>query len=135
MPNHGFLFQDGGLATIDVIGLHKKVEFDKRSDLTFVMGEGRDHNLPPGLETALEKMKRNERAHITLSPKYTFGKEGCPQLGIGPNEQSHLTYEASSFYSPCNFSLKLSTLGIHGGIVVKICITYTIYVRPVSHDE
>jgi len=84
---------DGGLATIDVIGLHKKVEFDKRSDLTFVMGEGRDHNLPPGLETALEKMKRNERAHITLSPKYTFGKEGCPQLGVGPNEPSHLTYE------------------------------------------
>ena len=98
MPNHGILFQDGGLATIDVIGLHKKVEFDKRSDLTFVMGEGRDHNLPPGLETALEKMKRNERAHITLSPKYTFGKEGCPQLGVGPNEPSHLTYEARSFF-------------------------------------
>lgn len=84
---------DGGLATVDIIGYHNKREFDNRSDLTFVMGEGRDHNLPSGLETALEKMKRNEKAHITLNPKYNFGKLGCPTFGIQPNDQFSLTYE------------------------------------------
>jgi len=84
---------DGGLATVDIIGYHNKREFDKRSDLTFVMGEGRDHNLPSGLETALEKMKRNEKAHITLNTKYNFGKLGCPAFGIKPNDQFSLTYE------------------------------------------
>ena len=90
--------QDGGLATVDIIGYHNKREFDKRSDLTFVMGEGRDHNLPSGLETALEKMKRNEKAHITLNPKYNFGKLGCPAFGIQPNDQFSLTYEVSGTY-------------------------------------
>ena len=90
--------QDGGLATVDIIGYHNKREFDKRSDLTFVMGEGRDHNLPSGLETALEKMKRNEKAHITLNTKYNFGKLGCPAFGIQPNDQFSLTYEVSGKY-------------------------------------
>ena len=81
------------MATIDVVGVHNKKEFDNRTDLTFVLGEGQDHNLPPGLETALEKMKRNELAHITIGPKYNFGKQGCPDKFIPPNDSSPLTYE------------------------------------------
>jgi len=93
-PGEGFDHpNDGGLATIDVVGVHNKKEFDNRTDLTFVLGEGPDHDLPPGLETALEKMKRNELAHITIGPKYNFGKLGCPDKLIPPNDSSPLTYE------------------------------------------
>jgi len=75
---------DGGLVTIDLIGTENigKTVFDQRDDVTFVLGEGADLNIPMGLELALEKIKNHEKAHITLSCAYGFGRAGCPQFGI-----------------------------------------------------
>lgn len=42
--------------------------FDERS-LIFPLGEGSEHNIPEGLETALEKFKKGEKSVIKLSPK------------------------------------------------------------------
>lgn len=100
-PGEGFDHpNDGGLVTIDVVGtdsLTKRV-FDQREDLTFVLGEGIDHNIPRGLELALEKAKKFERAHITLSSPYAFGTAGCEQFGIpssasGGSTGRSLTYD------------------------------------------
>ena len=46
--------------------------FDTRC-LEFEIGEGPDHNLPRGVELALEKMKKGEEAEITIKPEYGFG--------------------------------------------------------------
>jgi len=75
---------DGGLVTIDLVGMEQngKTKFDQRENLTFVLGEGADLNIPMGLELALEKIKKNEKAHITLSSNYGFGRAGCAQFGI-----------------------------------------------------
>lgn len=42
--------------------------FDER-ELIFPLGEGSEHNIPEGLETALEKFKKGEKSVIKLSPK------------------------------------------------------------------
>merc|ERR1719300_1050911 len=74
-----------------------KTIFDQREDVTFVLGEGADMNIPMGLELALEKIKKNEKAHVTLSSAYGFGRSGCPQFGIpgamDGSVGSRLTYE------------------------------------------
>lgn len=92
---------DGGLVTIDLMGTEQngKTVFDQRNDLTFVLGEGADLNIPIGVELALEKIKMKEKAHITLSSSYGFGRVGCTQFGIpGTTEGitgSKLTYEVN----------------------------------------
>ncbi|XP_023330039.1 peptidyl-prolyl cis-trans isomerase FKBP4 [Eurytemora carolleeae] len=64
---------DGALVDIMVTGqtVSGKV-FDTRC-LEFEIGEGPDHNLPRGVELALEKMKKGEEAEITIKPEYGFG--------------------------------------------------------------
>ena len=47
-----------------------KTKFDQRENLTFVLGEGADLNIPMGLELALEKIKKNEKVY-----KYRFIKK------------------------------------------------------------
>jgi len=90
---------DGGLVTIDLIGKDQngKAVFDQREDITFVLGEGADLNIPIGIELALEKIKMKEKAHVTLSSSYGFGRAGCPQFGIPGTVEggtgNKLTYE------------------------------------------
>lgn len=54
---------DGGLVTIDLVGMEQngKTIFDQREDVTFVLGEGADLNIPMGLELALEKNKKERK--------------------------------------------------------------------------
>ena len=54
--------------TIDIIGMEQngKTIFDQREDVTFVLGEGADMNIPMGLELALEKIKKNEKVQIFI---------------------------------------------------------------------
>ena len=61
-----FILKDGGLVTIDLMGTEQngKTVFDQRNDLTFVLGEGADLNIPIGVELALEKIKMKEKVYI-----------------------------------------------------------------------
>ena len=43
-----------------------KTIFDQREDLSFVLGEGGDLNIPIGIELALEKIKKNEKVRIYI---------------------------------------------------------------------
>ena len=61
--------------TIDIVGMEQngKTIFDQREDVTFVLGEGADMNIPMGLELALEKIKKNEKVQILIRIKIYFG--------------------------------------------------------------
>lgn len=90
---------DEGLATIDLIGKDQngKAVFDQREDITFVLGEGADLNIPIGIELALEKIKMKEMVHLTLLSSYGFGRAGWPLFGIPGTVEggtgNKLTYE------------------------------------------
>ena len=52
--------------TIGIMGMEQngKNIFDQRDELTFVLGEGGEVNIPIGVEFALEKLKKNEKVSI-----------------------------------------------------------------------
>ncbi|KAI5109244.1 peptidyl-prolyl cis-trans isomerase FKBP5 isoform X1, partial [Silurus meridionalis] len=66
--------------------------FDIR-DTTFVVGESEDMGVPLGVDRAMEKMQKGECCLLYLKPKYGYGKEGKPELNIGPNAE--LLYEVA----------------------------------------
>ncbi|ELW69499.1 Peptidyl-prolyl cis-trans isomerase FKBP5 [Tupaia chinensis] len=66
--------------------------FDCR-DVVFVVGEGEDHDIPIGIDKALEKMQREEQCILCLGPRYGFGEAGKPKFGIEPNAE--LLYEVT----------------------------------------
>ncbi|KAL0622605.1 Peptidyl-prolyl cis-trans isomerase FKBP5 [Plecturocebus cupreus] len=66
--------------------------FDCR-DVAFTVGEGEDHDIPIGIDKALEKMQREEQCILHLGPRYGFGEAGKPKFGIEPNAE--LIYEVT----------------------------------------
>jgi len=42
-------------------------------------------NVPAGIEIALEKMKKKEKAELTLASKYAFGQRGWPERNVPPD--------------------------------------------------
>lgn len=81
---------DGSQVEIEIKGSTNGKVFDERK-VNFEVGEGLDIGIPRGIEFALEKMKKNEVAQITLKPEYGFGKNGNVDKGVAPN--STLVYE------------------------------------------
>ena len=69
--------------------------FDER-DLALNLGEGAEHGVPRGVELAVEKMKKGERARVTVAPSYAFGVEGDASRQIPPN--ATLDYEIQLKY-------------------------------------
>lgn len=51
-----------------VEGKHEGRVFDDR-DLKFEIGDGENHNLPPGVEKALQAMEQGEESLFTIKPK------------------------------------------------------------------
>ncbi|XP_066559159.1 peptidyl-prolyl cis-trans isomerase FKBP5 isoform X2 [Amia ocellicauda] len=66
--------------------------FDSR-DVRFVVGEAEEKGVPLGVDRAMEKMQKGECCLLYLKPKYGFGKEGRPELNIGPHAE--LEYEVT----------------------------------------
>ncbi|XP_069489545.1 peptidyl-prolyl cis-trans isomerase FKBP5 isoform X2 [Ambystoma mexicanum] len=103
------LFEDGGIirrikqkgegysnpnegATVDIhVEGHCGARVFDRRDVTFVVGEGEDHNIPIGIDKALEKMQKGERCALYLAPRYGFGVAGKPLFNIDPDAE--LCYE------------------------------------------
>ncbi|XP_032720207.1 peptidyl-prolyl cis-trans isomerase FKBP5 isoform X2 [Lontra canadensis] len=105
------LFEDGGIirrikrkgegysnpnegATVEI---HLEGRYDGRTfdcrDVVFIVGEGEDHDIPIGIDKALEKMQREEQCILYLGPRYGFGEAGKPKFGIEPNAE--LMYEVT----------------------------------------
>lgn len=77
--------QDGDTVTVSFEGkLETGVVFDTRT-VTFVVGEGEDHDVFDGLERAVKHMNLEEKALVTFQPKYAFGEVGCDRMGVPAN--------------------------------------------------
>ncbi|XP_014671191.1 PREDICTED: peptidyl-prolyl cis-trans isomerase FKBP4-like isoform X2 [Priapulus caudatus] len=72
---------DEATVGVHVIGRHDGRAFDDR-DLTFVLGEGEEVDVPAGVERALKKFKLHERSLLTLKPEYAFGRSGHERFGV-----------------------------------------------------
>ncbi|KAJ1139004.1 hypothetical protein NDU88_005382 [Pleurodeles waltl] len=83
---------EGATVNIHVEGRCDGRVFDCR-DVTFVVGEGEDHNIPIGIDKALEKMQKGEHCVLYLSPRYGFGGSGKPLFNINPSAE--LCYEVT----------------------------------------
>ncbi|KPP58315.1 hypothetical protein Z043_123871, partial [Scleropages formosus] len=93
VKGQGFRYPNvGATVSVHLQGSCDGKIFDSR-DVSFVVGEGDDVNVPLGVDRAMEKMQEGECCLLYLKPKYGFGKEGCPNLNIGPNAE--LMYEVT----------------------------------------
>ena len=54
--------------TVHVVGRVNGTVFDER-EVKFPLGEGTEHNIPEGLERAIERFKKGEKSSIKLAPK------------------------------------------------------------------
>ncbi|XP_037698833.1 peptidyl-prolyl cis-trans isomerase FKBP5 isoform X2 [Choloepus didactylus] len=81
---------EGATVEIHLEGRCGERMFDCR-DVVFIVGEGEDHDIPIGIDKALEKMQREEQCVLYLGPRYGFGESGKPKFGIEPNAE--LIYE------------------------------------------
>ncbi|XP_022105705.1 peptidyl-prolyl cis-trans isomerase FKBP4-like [Acanthaster planci] len=70
--------------TVHIVGKHGDTVFDER-DVSFVIGEGSEHNLPKGLEKGIQEMLNEETAQFTIKPKYGFGSKGCAEWNVPPD--------------------------------------------------
>lgn len=83
---------EGATVEIHLEGCCGGRRFDCR-DVVFTVGEGEDHDIPIGIDKALEKMQREEHCILYLGPRYGFGEAGKPKFGIEPNAE--LIYEVT----------------------------------------
>ncbi|KAF6113783.1 FKBP prolyl isomerase 5 [Phyllostomus discolor] len=83
---------EGATVEIHLEGRCGERTFDCR-DVAFIVGEGEDHDVPIGTDTALEKMQRGEHCILFLGSRYGFGEAGKPTFGIEPNAE--LMYEVT----------------------------------------
>jgi len=83
---------DGARVLCDIKGTSDGQVFDERS-AEFELGEGRDIDLPRGLEIAVEKMKGGEVAELSIRSEYGFGKGGWLEKGV--KAHSDLKYEVT----------------------------------------
>ena len=77
------------------------MEFDNR-DVSFVIGECSEVNLVDGVEQAIKKMKKGEKALVTVKPKYAYGAEGCSQHNIPPHAELEFEIELKKFEKVSN---------------------------------
>jgi len=83
---------DGARLVCDIKGMCKGSVFDERS-VEFELGEGRDIDLPRGLELGLEKMKCEETAQLSIRSDFGFGKAGLAARSVEPH--ADLKYEVT----------------------------------------
>lgn len=85
-----------GTVKVDLEGRLGGRVFDDRS-LEFVVGEGSEHNVIKGVETAVQKMKKGEKSLLRISPKYAFKAEGHEEFGVPPNATVEYVVTLKSF--------------------------------------
>uniref|UniRef100_A0A8C4V6G1 peptidylprolyl isomerase n=1 Tax=Falco tinnunculus TaxID=100819 RepID=A0A8C4V6G1_FALTI len=83
---------EGATVEIHLEGFCGGTRFDCK-DVKFIVGEGEDHDIPIGIDKALEKMQRGEHCILYLGPRYGFGEAGKPKYGIQANAE--LVYEVT----------------------------------------
>lgn len=97
VPGEGYQTpNEGAKVDVKVIGRVNGTEFDNR-EVTFPIGEGTEHQIPEGLERALERFKTKEKSIIKLQPKYGFGSAGLPEKNVPPGAELEYEVELTNF--------------------------------------
>ncbi|CAL8081742.1 unnamed protein product [Orchesella dallaii] len=87
---------EGSSLTVSLIGEYQGSKFDERT-VSFVLGEGGEHNIPYGVEKALFKFSEGEISRLTLGPKYAFGSKGSAEFNIPPDSTVQYIVELKTF--------------------------------------
>ncbi|XP_043196516.1 peptidyl-prolyl cis-trans isomerase FKBP4-like [Amphibalanus amphitrite] len=87
---------DGATVEVSLSGSLDGRVFDER-EVTFVLGEGSEHGICPGVEEALEKFKTGERSRLTLTAPYAFGDDGHTEYGVLPGATVQYEVKLKSF--------------------------------------
>ncbi|CAH1785551.1 unnamed protein product [Owenia fusiformis] len=80
----------GAQVKVKIIGYYNDQAFDTR-ELSFILGEGSQHNIPWGVDLAISSMKVDERCRVVIKPEYGFREAGNPEFKIPANAE--LDYE------------------------------------------
>jgi len=81
----------GSTCEVSIIGKYNDRIFENR-DVTFILGEGCDENIIEGVEIAIKKMKKKEKAELYIKPQYAFGNNGRKEFEI-PDDYEEVVYE------------------------------------------
>ncbi|KAK8737213.1 hypothetical protein OTU49_004388 [Cherax quadricarinatus] len=87
---------EGAVVDVHIIGRVNGTVFDDR-ELKFPLGEGMEHHIPEGLESALGHFKKGEKSTISLSPTYAYGSSGNVAIGVPPGATIEYDVEMRSF--------------------------------------
>ncbi|XP_054264427.1 FK506-binding protein 59 isoform X2 [Macrosteles quadrilineatus] len=87
---------DGSMVDIHLVCECQGKVVEER-DVVFNLGEGSEHNVPSGVEKALEKFKLKEKSQLEIKSKYAWGKNGKPELQIPPNSDLIYTVTLNNF--------------------------------------
>lgn len=97
VPGEGYQTpNESAVVDVHITGRVNGTVFDDR-DVKFPLGEGIEHNIPEGLESALEKFKKGEKSTISLSSNYAFGSAGNAAIGVPPGASLVYEVEMRSF--------------------------------------
>lgn len=83
---------DGATVDVHITGVCSGGVFEDR-DVSFPIGEGCEHGVIPGIETALLKFKKNEKSKLKIASKHAYGLQGDTEKAVPPS--TDLTYEVT----------------------------------------
>lgn len=83
---------DGASCEAHITGRYNDQIFQD-CDVTFVVGEGPEKGIIPGIEQAIKKFIRGEKSKLEIKAQYAYGTEGSKTDNIPPG--ADLTYEVT----------------------------------------
>lgn len=87
---------DGAQVEVHLVGKYESKVFEDRT-VSFAIGEGSEVGVVEGIEIALLKLKKGEKALLKLKPQFAFGDAGKPDVSIPPNATVEYEVELKSF--------------------------------------
>jgi FK506-binding protein 4/5 len=78
------------VVAVHIKGIHDGRVFEDR-DVKFVIGDGSEAGIVPGVELGVKKCRRGERLRLCVKASYAYKDVGCSIYNIPPG--ADLTYE------------------------------------------
>lgn len=88
---------DDSMVEIEIKGELADGTVIEERTVSFSLGEGQELGLPVGVEMALEKMKKQEKARVAISPAYGYGSAGLPDKKVPANASLSYDIKLKSF--------------------------------------
>ncbi|XP_071181630.1 peptidyl-prolyl cis-trans isomerase FKBP4-like isoform X2 [Mytilus edulis] len=82
---------DGATVKVKYTASYNDNVFEKERELEFIVGEGDEQGIIPGLEQAVKKMKQHEKSKFDIKPSQAYGAKGNTEFNI-PGDAT-LVYE------------------------------------------